>query len=508
MAGGDPHCRFCLVIPVADRPRQLDACLESLQALRRRFPNPRGRLELLLADDSADPASIAAHAALAHRHQAGGLAIEHWTPARQLALLQGLPPPQRALFGAIDPARPGHKGASTTRNLALLHLQRRYAGEPRRLLWFIDSDQLFRVNRPGPTGEEERYAIDYFAAWERLFADPRIEIATGKVVGDPPVSPAVMASTLLEDLLGLLQALQARAPDAPCGLHPPRAPSIGDAAYHDMADLFGFQAGKRAIPYRCPLHGPHDQRAALRHLSGRLDGFFDGEHPTRRSHYLPTQGLDMRPARTLYTGNFVLRASALRWFIPFAPLRLRMAGPTLGRILRSALGDGFVSVNLPMLHRRTQADARAECRPGIERRAASVDLSGEAQRQFAGDLMLFSVERLIALGWPQERLTAGEIGIEVEATTARITRRYGEQRQAIARACERLQGLLQGDDWWQRDREIRAALEAFSTNLRHNYLEPPPPRGERELIARIAAAIADYPAQQRDWGQLLRALAP
>lgn len=113
----------------------------------------------------------------------------------------------------------------------------------------------------------------------------------------------------------------------------------------------------------------------------------------------------MQPARTVYTGNYVFRASALNWFIPFAPLRLRMSGPTLGRLMKAGLGKRFVSANLPMLHTRTlDATGEAEFRPGVVTQANAIDLVDEFERQFFGDVMLFTVERLASLGFPRQAL--------------------------------------------------------------------------------------------------------
>ena len=40
-----------------------------------------------------------------------------------------------------------------------------------------------------------------------IFNQGKAQVLTGKVVGDPPVSPAVMAGTLLDDVLGFLGEL-------------------------------------------------------------------------------------------------------------------------------------------------------------------------------------------------------------------------------------------------------------------------------------------------------------
>ena len=72
-----------------------------------------------------------------------------------------------------------------------------------------------------------------------------------------------------------------------------------------------------------------------------------------------------------------------------------MSGPTLGRLVKAELGPRFVSANLPMLHKRTvESGGQSEFRPGIETAREVIDMSGEFERQFYGDVMLFTIERL------------------------------------------------------------------------------------------------------------------
>jgi hypothetical protein len=63
------------------------------------------------------------------------------------------------------------------------------------------------------------------------------------------------------------------------------------------------------------------------------------------------------------------------------------------------------SANLPMLHTRTlDATGEAEFRPGVVTHADSIDLTDEFERQFVGDVMLFTVERLTAQDFPPGRV--------------------------------------------------------------------------------------------------------
>ncbi|MCU0840609.1 MAG: hypothetical protein MUC79_02675 [Thiobacillaceae bacterium] len=468
---------FVIVIPVADRPRQLAACLESLAALLERHPYP-GRVSVLIAEDSRAPDHVARHRALAEDFNARGIAAHHLGQAEQRALIETLPADLRArLSGVIgDPTRDlHHKGASITRNLACLWLARLPRDGARRLFWFVDSDQAFYANLQTATGEEQPRVIDYLHWLDRIFAERPVRLVTGKVVGDPPVSPAVMAGHFLDDVLAFLAELADLPPQAPCAFHGLAARPAGDAAYHDMADLFGFKPAAETWRHRCRLIGAHDHVACLADFAARVGRFLDGEHLTRRAFYQPDDPMaSLRPARTVYTGNYVVDAMGLRWFIPFADLGLRMAGPTLGRILRAELGDTFVSANLPMLHGRAVEDlGQAEFRPGMVRGHDSVDLSGEYERQYFGDVMLFAVERLAEQGFPGAEPDAAAICRAVDASEARLRQLYGAKRGEISAKLSRLDAFFSDPRrWWHRDANLagaRQAMRRFLDDLRRNF---------------------------------------
>jgi hypothetical protein len=63
-----------------------------------------------------------------------------------------------------------------------------------------------------------------------------------------------------------------------------------------------------------------------------------------------------------------------------------------------------------MLHSRTVEDTgHSEFRPGVDREHNRVDLCGEFERQFFGDIMLFTVEKLVEMGFPQSSLSEDTI---------------------------------------------------------------------------------------------------
>ncbi|TCJ13504.1 hypothetical protein EZJ19_10120 [Parasulfuritortus cantonensis] len=519
MAGAASRHDFVIVVPVADRPRHLADCLASLAGLLQHHPYA-GAVQVLAVDDSLAADNQARHRAIAAEFSAAGLPVHYLDQAAQGDLVAALPASLRGrLAGPLgDGGRRGHKGASVTRNIAYLWLNRLPdTGRPQ-LFWFVDSDQEFRVNLARGEDEELAYAVDYLGELDRLFSTTGTQVLTGKVVGDPPVSPAVMAGNFVADVTAFLTDLAGLDGDAECRFHGRPARQADDAAYHDMADLFGFRAAAEAWRYPCPLRGRHDHAACLADFAARLGHFFDGEHPTRRSHYRPDAGpAGLKPARTVYTGNYVFSRAGLAWFIPFADLRLRMAGPTLGRIMRAELGDAFASANLPMLHRRTVADSgRAECRPGVVHGGQAVDLSGEFERQYFGDVMLFSMETLCAAGYPGAEPTAVAIAATVAATEAAMRGRYRERQASIAAQVEDLAALFEAPErWWHGTPGLaaaRAGVGEFIANLRANFGTGAPAwhriedAGVRQAqLDAIAAAIGRYGADRAAWQAALAA---
>ncbi len=525
---------FIVVIPVADRPRHLDACLGSLRELLRRFPYDR-EITVLLADDSADAASIDAHRELARRHAADGLHILHFAPDEQHALVHALDAGLPRVLGNAPRERFGHKGQGVMRNIAYLKVAEMLRGrsDDEVLVWSLDSDQEFRVD----VAEDDGYIIDYFGGLDAIFSRTNTQVLTGKVVGDPPVSPAVMTNNFLDDVLAFLGQTSRLDPAAPCSHHGVAA-STGDAAYHDMADLFGFRPADH-YAYPCPVAAPHSEADGCAHFAGRVNSFFYGEHPTRISSYQPAELFStVQPARTVYAGNYVFRPAALNYFIPFGPLRLRMSGPTLGRILKAELGPRFVSANLPMLHRRTvESGGQSEFRPGIETRQEEtrradpsvssppggrspqggdfggglvIDMSGEFERQFYGDTMLFTVEKLTA-GGDLRRLASADFSPALDAMRAEMLERYNTRRQLILDKLARLDALLDDDTcWWHAQPGRIAGFRRFAANVRRNFGEDSVGHARindaaawRQWRARLLEGLEHYAADRTAWERQL-----
>ncbi|MET0066528.1 MAG: hypothetical protein ABW076_09300 [Candidatus Thiodiazotropha sp.] len=517
--GAIPRHRFCVVIPVADRPRQLHHALSSLLTLYRRFAYAAAQpgepmLRVMIADDSREPEHQRQIRRIARDISQTGLETEYFGPESQLRLLESLDHDTLAqlhgIFGPIDPSDFTHKGASITRNLSLLKLNPWLRASPERLLWFLDSDQAFCI--PRRDDGTDCYPIHYLHQIDRVFRERECVVLTGKVVGDPPVSPAVMSGNFLDDVNAFLARITRLDAQAPCGFHAEPAAQNHDAAYHDMPDLFGFQQARESFRYACDLRGPHDNQACLVDFTARLRAFFDGVHPTRQTHYIHEPLMrSVKAARTVYTGNYVINAQALDCFIPFATLGLRMAGPTLGRILQTVLGEGFVSANLPLLHRRALAGrGRAEFRSGIEQRAQRIDLSGEFIRQYYGDIMLFTIHSLTGIGYPDTRIPDTQIHAALQQTETSMQANYRDQRQRVVEKIEAL------DSWLETHRDsaqispARESLQALVADMRHNFgagaaayrwLDDEH-RCEQQRTA-IFSAIRDYAQDKALWRKVL-----
>jgi len=484
LKGNDQRHHFVITIPVADRPQHLRSCLESIEKLCELFlyggrhSGRYSKLTVVIADDSREAASISEHQALARHFSERGVETIYFGQDEQIAVLTRLSPHDRAaltnIVGAIDPETFFHKGASITRNIAYLKLNELAQQIENPLFYFIDSDQEFKITVETGGSEQPLYAINYLYQLDRIFTETDATILTGKVVGDPPVSPSVMAGNFLEDLIAFLHQLTTIDASSSCHFHQ-QGQNADEASYHDMAALFGFRPAAESFNYRCTLQGAHDHAACLSDFADKLNRFFDGEHPTRKSYYEYAPLTDsIKPARTIYTGNYIFKPEALEWFIPFATLKLRMAGPTLGRLIKSTLGKKFVSANLPMLHKRTVEDiSQSEFRPGIERSEQRVDLSGEFERQFFGDVMLFTVDTLTQSGYPDTPLTRDEIGVQIEQTGKQMQAIYASKHRQIIDHIEQLRSIVTDPaQWWNSDQGLTLSIDKitlFIENIDHNF---------------------------------------
>ncbi len=484
-AAPDERFRFLISIPVADRPAHLRTCLESILQACERFAyggQEAGiytHIRIILAEDSRAQDNVRQHLELAADFRQRGLQVIHFGQDEQYELLHSLAEPVRNRLGRLLTTLPRdrfyHKGQAANRNLSVLKCLQLTADRARTLYYFIDSDESLCVNRQTDTGEEAVYAVNYFHYLDRIFRTTNAVLVTGKLVGDPPVSPSVMAVNFLDDVTAFFTRLSAWRGDQDCSFHDPSPEPAAGAIYHDMASLFGYENRRNSWPYRCPLHGTHDHADCLHTFAARLAAFFYGEHLTRKTVFSYGRGFrELTPARTIYPGNTIASYAGLKTVIPFGHLRLRMSGPTAGRLIAAELGDRFVSVNLPHLHRRTNTAGLDQAfRPGVGQTGGSIDLSDEFERQFFGDLMLFTTEQLVTEADVRRPFARASVLRIMAHKEQQLLALYQQKQDAIADRTAQLDRLVfHADHWWLHEPGLTDALQqvsSFIANIRRNF---------------------------------------
>ena len=519
--------KFIITIPIADRPKHLERCLGSLLRLCNTYRygekrnNRFNKICVLIADDSKQKDNISKNKTITEYYNQQGIETLYFGQHEQLTLLRQLPHLIRTqltgIIGSVDKNAFFHKGASITRNITYLKLHQLSQNTIEEMLfYFIDSDQEFQVSVSSSYGDELHYALNYFYYLDRIFTTTDIGVLTGKVVGDPPVSPAVMADNFLLDIADFLATISNSGPGEKCTFHDTDQQAGNNAAYHDMADLFGFEPSNRAFKYQCNISDNHDHSQCFMNFAQNLDNFFDGEHPTRKNHYDFIERLeDTAPARTVYTGNYILKPEHLNYFIPFAPLKLRMAGPALGRLIKADIGTRFVTANLPMLHKRTVTETgQSEFRSGINRKEKQVDLSVEFERQFYGDIMLFSIEKLSHQGYPIKKLSSEQIKTTVLETENAIHQTYLTKQQQIWKKLVFIEAQFNNNmQWWNHDKNLEDArnkFQIFFKNIAYNFGESA--TGYRQInnqikkqhrLNDIVCAVKNYYQDKENWDNFL-----
>ena len=515
---------FLIGIPVADRPAHVRACLESIDQQCRLYgyggrdaDGRSAKVTVVVAEDSRKSKHIEAHRALVEEYRGKGLQVVHFDLPEQYQLLQAIPEAERRQVERLLTTQPAEhfyqKGQAANRNLCYLKLRQLTQDRRRSLYYLVDSDQSFLVNHQTAAGEQQVAALNYFYYIDRLFRTADIRMLTGKLVGDPPVSPAVMAANFLDDVAAFLGRIAAHDPHGACSFHAEATPLPADAAYHDMAKLFGFDAQADHYDYRCPLTGAHDHTACLERFADRLHAFFFGEHLTRKTGFYYTGSfMDLAPARTIYPGNYIVDFDGLKYIIPFGHLRLRMSGPTAGRLIQAEIGARFASANLPMLHGRTAtADMQAEFRPGVERQSdAVIDISDEFERQFFGDLMLFSVVAWLKENELSELTERARLQPVIDRVEAELLELYATKHRAVnARIAELERWLASPPRNWQ-DTPALDKLAMFLRNMRSNFGDASPAwrqiQSQTHRDARkqqIVDALANYRGERAAWDALI-----
>jgi len=525
----DQRNHFVVVIPVADRPQQLKNCLQSLYNQCQLYHyggitnGVYNKIDVVIADDSQEFEFVSAHRHLAEKYTSLGMRCEYFGLEQQTAILSELNETQRQAVAAVtgcDSAQSvAHKGASAMRNLAYVRLAQIAAEVPNALFYFIDSDHelLAKVNDNGI--EKNLPAINYFYHFEHLFREKQIKVLTGRVTGNPPVSPTVMIGNFLEDVIAFLQRMVLSDPQQDCYFHDTFREIGNDEAYHDMAELFGYYPSKKAFDYHCPLLGEHTLEDTLIAFSMELEAFFHGEHPTRTIfyHYDIVRN-SVQPSRTVYSGNYIFRPEALEYFIPFASLKLRMAGPVLGRMLQQQLGADFLIANTPLLHKVAVDDLDSQT--GNLNQQILVDLSVEFQRQFIGDIMLFSVQKLLEEHELDDLGDRKTIADAVFQSRDKIRNRYIRQQYNVMKSLTVLEGLLrltgvqaveESDDENNELAKCGQRFLKFVDTVKHNFSSDSASYAllhEDQLLdekcEQVILAIEQYGNERKNWRKLFK----
>jgi hypothetical protein len=522
--GNDARHHFIIAIPIADRPPHLRACLESIHQVCEAFGyggKHNGfydKIAIIVAEDSRDENNIRRDLELVEEYKRKNLQVHHFGLDEQYDLLHTLPEPKRKQLGNVLTTQPRKrfylKGQAANRNLSYLKFLQLTADKHNTLYFLIDSDQSLCVNRQTAEGEEVVYALPYFHAIDKIFRSTDTLMLTGKMVGDPPVSPSVMAANFLDDVAAFFTRLGQLGATQPCQFHD-AGPVPGDAAYHDLARLFGYQGGPSTFPFHCKLAGSHDHLACLADFAARLNAFFFGEHLTRKTWFAYKGNFtQLSPARTVYPGNTIVNYAGLKYIIPFGHLRLRMSGPTAGRLIAAEIGPRFASFNMPNLHRRTtEAGMSDDFRPGVEIGEQAVDLANEFERQFFGDLMLFSTDELVKRADVNQPFARDAVEAVINEKETELLALYQQKHDAVVEKRRRLNELVfDAGHWWLSEPKAAPALRqvrTFLDNIDHNFgehavawrqIQSAEHRAQRKQ--QIIEALLNYRAERDAWDSL------
>jgi hypothetical protein len=523
---GDERHHFIIGIPIADRPPHLRACLESIYQVCQLY-NYGGKthgkwnkIQVVVAEDSRDETNIRRNLELVEEYWRKGLRVHHFGLTEQYELLHALPADKRERLCHLLTTQPRErfylKGQAANRNLCYLKFLQLTKDRNKTLYYLIDSDQSLCVNRQTASGDEAVYALNYFHTIDTIFRSTGTLMLTGKMVGDPPVSPSVMAANFLDDVTAFFARLATQGSDEDCQFHGLHQHPTGDAAYHDLARLFGFENKQATYDYSCRLTGVHNHAACLSDFAKRLDAFFFGEHLTRKTWFDYGKGYSqLSPARTIYPGNFIVNYAGLKYIIPFGHLRLRMSGPTAGRLIAAEIGPRFASFNMPNLHRRiTEAGLEDDFRPGVEV-GQHIDLANEFERQFFGDLMLFATEELVKRADVNQPFARDIVDAAITQKEIELLDLYRQKHEAIVQKNRELNELaFNAGHWWLQSPELAGTLaqvRAFIDNIERNFGNHAPAwqqiqsekhRAERKR--QIADALMNYRTERDVWDSLFQ----
>jgi hypothetical protein len=183
--------------------------------------------------------------------------------------------------------------------------------------------------------------------------------------------------------------------------------------------------------------------------------------------------------------------------------------------MKAELGERFVSANLPMLHKRTHEETgEAEFRVGIDKQRADIDISGEFERQFFGDIMLFTLRSLVEEGYPHRPIGNRRIHQILSETESTMQHRYSDNRKEIEAKLQALRRQIEERDrWWWRNGDAADAIanfRRFIDNMAYNFGEQSPgyrmidsSRHREMRRQQIVQAILAYKQDRDNWRKAL-----
>ena len=127
-----------------------------------------------------------------------------------------------------------------------------------------------------------------------------------------------------------------------------------------------------------------------------------------------------------------------------------------------------------MLHTRHLHDDDADqFRPGVEQGDEAINLADEFERQFFGDLMLFSVTRLTGEGGSAQAFTPEPVSKAVDETEDELLLLYEEKHRGVQDRNVQLRQLLKDPQrWWHDEPQAAEALsgvQQFIHNIDVNF---------------------------------------
>ena len=483
--GRDDRYHFILSIPVADCPHHVRKCLHSIYQLcvvyayGGRTDGQFNRVQVIIAEDSKYDESIVQHKSLADEFTEKGLRVHYFGLQEQYELLQKIPHQQRQELNSILTSQSAGqfylKGQAANRNLSYLKCLQLTEDKSKTLYYMVDSDQTFRVNRQSTEGDQSVIALNYFYYINQVFTSTDTSMLTGNLVGDPPVSPSVMAANFLDDVIAYVNQLTKANTAEGCAFHVEPDNATHDVAYHDKTHLFGFDQKGKTYPYRCSMKHEHNNLDCFQRFSEKINNFFYGEYLTRKTCFQYSSAFtELTAARTIYPGNYIVNYEGLKNIIPFGDLKLSMSGPTAGRLVQAEINQRFASINLPMLRTRHLQESNAdEFRSEVEQDKQAIDLANEFERQFFGDLMLFTVVEVTADESFDGQFTQKIVKNAMDRVEKELLVMYQEKHDQILDKNSKLKLLIHDNkNWWNtmpQANEISSNFDRFIQNIELNF---------------------------------------